>query len=112
MGSKGDMGRDSTLRRGFLSGGARCCICTNRAGVIYYKRNKAPPRRVCPVSAGVCRYMPPMKGEVAQMKLLVKLLAVIAALSAAAAVIALLLAEEQRGEYISIYDHDEDEIPF
>ena len=62
-----------------------------------------------------CRSLPihaPMKGEVARMKLLVKLLTVIAALSAAAAVIALLLAEEQRGEYISIYDHDEDELPF
>lgn len=47
------------------------------------------------------------------MKLLVKLLAVIAALSAVAAVIALLLAEEQRGEYISIYNNsEEDELPF
>ncbi len=46
------------------------------------------------------------------MKLLVKLLAVIAALSAVAAAVALLLEKEQRPEYISIYNHDEDEIPF
>lgn len=52
------------------------------------------------------------KEEVACMKLLVKLLAVIAALSAVAAAVALLLEKEQRPEYISIYDHDEDEIPF
>ncbi len=46
------------------------------------------------------------------MKLLVKLLAVIAALAAAAVAIALLLEKEQRPEYISIYDQDEDETPF
>ena len=67
------------------------------------------PARALPADANT---RPTRKGEVACMKLLVKLLALIAALSAAAAVIALLLAEEQRGEYISIYDHDEDELPF
>lgn len=46
------------------------------------------------------------------MKLLVKLLAVLAALAAAVVAIALLLEKEQRPDYISIYDHDEDEIPF
>lgn len=50
------------------------------------------------------------KGD--RMKLLVKLLAVIAALAAAAVAIALLLEKEQRPEYISIYDQDEDETPF
>lgn len=66
------------------------------------------------ISAGPCAgpasLLIERKGDL--MKLLVKVLAVLAALAAAVVAIALLLEKEQRPDYISIYDHDEDEIPF